>query len=217
MGQSASDQYKYSANGEGIAQVLDQTVAARPVVAVLQQPGDAPTDIAGFCLPSRNGRRVSRASSVPMPCSVSGASVVGRRLGHHRLYAICAALAGQTRLAIIDTSLFWGAGVTLYFLLVLLVPVALGIVFGIAARFIRLETVRRCMPAGIVLGGAVVILAYNHHLLPACGVLAVISMLSGFFIVPLNALLQHREQQSVGAGNTIAVHIAVQNFAKILR
>lgn len=163
---------------------------------------------------------------------------------HHRplemmraFYDHCRLLGrdGQTRFAIIGTSLFWGAGVTLRFLQVLWVPVALGItdnttpttlnamvavgiVFGAAAaaRFIRLETVRRCMPAGIVLGGAVVIFSVQHHLLPAYGLLAVIGMLGGFFIVPLNALLQHRGQQSVGAGNAIAVQNFAENIAMLL-
>lgn len=131
-------------------------------------------------------------------------------------YGHCRSLGrdGQTRFAIIGTSLFWGAGVTLRFLLVLWVPVALGIsdnttpttlnamvavgiVFGAAAdaRFIRLETVRRCMPAGVLLGAAVVVFSVQHHLLHAYGLLALIGMLGGFFIVPLNALLQHRGQQ----------------------
>ncbi|MDK6836908.1 MFS transporter, partial [Klebsiella pneumoniae] len=34
---------------------------------------------------------------------------------------------GETRFSLVGTSLFWGAGVTLRFLLVLWVPVALGI------------------------------------------------------------------------------------------
>lgn len=151
-------------------------------------------------------------------------------------YSHCRSLGrdGQTRFAIIGTSLFWGAGVTLRFLLVLWVPVALGIsdnttpttlnamvavgiVFGAAAaRFIRLETVRRCMPAGVLLGAAVVVFSVQHHLLPAYGLLALIGMLGGFFIVPLNALLQHRGQRSVGAGNAIAVQNFAENIAMLL-
>jgi Major Facilitator Superfamily. len=74
--------------------------------------------------------------------------------------------SGETRFSLLGTSLFWGAGVTLRFLLVLWVPVALGIsdnktpttlnamvAIGIvigaaaAARLVTLQTVRRCMPA----------------------------------------------------------------------
>jgi len=142
---------------------------------------------------------------------------------------------GETRFSIIGTSLFWGAGVTLRFLLVLWVPVALGIndnatptmlnamvavgiVFGAAAaaKFISLETVRRCMPAGVIMGGVVVALSLQHHLMPSYLLLALIGILGGFFIVPLNALLQHHGKQSVGAGNAIAVQNFGENTAMLL-
>ena len=142
---------------------------------------------------------------------------------------------GGTRFSIIGTSLFWGAGVTLRFLLVIWVPVALGIkgmatptmlnamvavgiVFGAAAaaRLITLETVRRCMPAGVILGGVVVALSLQHHLLPSYLLLALIGVLGGFFIVPLNALLQYRGKRSVGAGNAIAVQNFAENGAMLL-
>ncbi|TKI06002.1 lysophospholipid transporter LplT [Martelella alba] len=141
---------------------------------------------------------------------------------------------GQTRFSIIGTSLFWGAGVTLRFLLVLWVPaalnihdnatptllnamVAVGIVFGAAAaaKLVALETVRRCMPAGIILGGFVVAMSLQHHLIPSYLLLAGIGVLGGFFIVPLNALVQHRGKQSIGAGNAIAVQNFGENIAML--
>ncbi len=140
-----------------------------------------------------------------------------------------------TRMSIIGTSLFWGAGVTLRFLLVLWVPVALGIDdnatptllnamvavgivlgAGAAARLITLETARRCIPAGIIIGLVVVALSLQQHLLPAYVLLALIGILGGFFIVPLNALLQHRGKVSVGAGNAIAVQNFGENIAMLL-
>ncbi len=103
---------------------------------------------------------------------------------------------GQTRFSLIGTSLFWGAGVTLRFLLVLWVPVALGISdnatptmlnamvaigivvgAGAAARFVTLETVKRCMPAGILIGIAVAFFAVQTSMLNAYGVLLVIGVL----------------------------------------
>lgn len=141
----------------------------------------------------------------------------------------------ETRFSIIGTSLFWGAGVTLRFLLVLWVPVALGIhdnatptmlnamvavgiVFGAAAaaKLVTLETVRRSMPAGIILGVVVVFLSLQHHLLPSYLLLALIGILGGFFIVPLNALLQHRGKESVGVGNAVAVQNFGENIAMLL-
>ncbi|EFE1987004.1 lysophospholipid transporter LplT [Escherichia coli] len=119
---------------------------------------------------------------------------------------------GETRFSLVGTSLFWGAGVTLRFLLVLWVPVALGITdnatptylnamvaigivvgAGAAAKLVTLETVSRCMPAGILIG-----------------------VMGGFFVVPLNALLQERGKKSVGAGNAIAVQNLGENSAMLL-
>ncbi|EIQ0092692.1 lysophospholipid transporter LplT [Escherichia coli] len=122
---------------------------------------------------------------------------------------------GETRFSLVGTSLFWGAGVTLRFLLVLWVPVALGITdnatptylnamvaigivvgAGAAAKLVTLETVSRCMPA--------------------YALLMLIGVLGGFFVVPLNALLQERGKKSVGAGNAIAVQNLGENSAMLL-
>ncbi|HBV38384.1 MAG TPA: lysophospholipid transporter LplT [Erwinia sp.] len=142
---------------------------------------------------------------------------------------------GETRFSLVGTSLFWGAGVTLRFLLVLWVPVALGIsdnktptllnamvaigiVFGAgaAAKLVTLKTVGRCMPAGVLIGVTVVCFALQHTATGAYGLLIVIGMLGGFFVVPLNALLQMRGKESVGAGNAIAVQNLGENGAMLL-
>ncbi|QCT18232.1 lysophospholipid transporter LplT [Jejubacter calystegiae] len=142
---------------------------------------------------------------------------------------------GETRFSLLGTSLFWGAGVTLRFLLVLWVPVALGITdnatptylnamvavgivvgAGAAARLVTLETVARCMPAGVLIGVVVAAFALQHQLLPAYGLLVLIGILGGFFVVPLNALLQERGKRSVGAGNAIAVQNLGENAAMLL-
>ncbi|PVZ82456.1 lysophospholipid transporter LplT [Serratia sp. S1B] len=142
---------------------------------------------------------------------------------------------GQTRFSLIGTSMFWGAGITLRFLLVMWVPVALGIKdnatptllnamvaigivvgAGAAARFITLENVKRCMPAGIFIGVVVAFFAIQTHILNAYGLLLLIGVLGGFFVVPLNALLQERGKQSVGAGNAIAVQNLGENAAMLM-
>ncbi|ECI6660177.1 lysophospholipid transporter LplT [Salmonella enterica subsp. enterica] len=142
---------------------------------------------------------------------------------------------GETRFSLVGTGLFWGAGVTLRFLLVLWVPVALGITdnatptylnamvavgivvgAGAAAKLVTLETVSRCMPAGILIGVVVAIFSLQHALLPAYALLLLIGMLGGFFVVPLNALLQERAKKSVGAGNAIAVQNLGENSAMLL-
>lgn len=141
----------------------------------------------------------------------------------------------ETRFSLLGTSLFWGAGVTLRFLLVLWVPVALGIsdnttpttlnamvAIGIvigaaaAAKLVTLETVRRCMPAGVLIGVMVIVFALQHSLLNAYLVLMLIGALGGFFVVPLNALLQARGKESVGSGNAIAVQNLGENSAMLI-
>ncbi|MFE8151315.1 lysophospholipid transporter LplT [Brenneria goodwinii] len=142
---------------------------------------------------------------------------------------------GETRFSLLGTSMFWGAGVTLRFLLVLWVPLALGITdnatptllnamvavgivlgAGAAAKLVTLKTVQRCLPAGVLIGAAVVIFTLQHNLVSAYALLILLGALGGFFIVPLNALLQDRGKESVGAGNAIAVQNLGENAAMLL-
>lgn len=131
---------------------------------------------------------------------------------------------GQVSLAV--TTLFWGAGATLRLVVLmwaavilnfsieqstqLIAMVAVGIAVGsvIASRYITLESSVRVLPAGIVMGCLVVAMVFVHHWVIAGILLFIIGALSGFFVVPLNALLQHRGHLLIGAGHSIAV----QNF-----
>lgn len=131
---------------------------------------------------------------------------------------------GRVSLAV--TTLFWGAGATLRLVVIawaaialnfsleqstqLMALLAVGIAIGavVAARFITLEHSTKVLPAGIIMGGLVVTMAFVQHWQIAALLLFVIGMLSGFFVVPLNALLQHRGHELIGAGHSIAV----QNF-----
>jgi LPLT family lysophospholipid transporter-like MFS transporter len=136
----------------------------------------------------------------------------------------------DARFSILGTSLFWGAGSTMRFLLVAWVPVALGISSnrmpaylnavvavgivvgaGLAARFITLEKASRALPAGILLGLSVCFLAHVTSLPTAFVVMAIVGACGGFFVVPLNALLQDRGHRSVGAGNAIAIQNLAEN------
>lgn len=135
----------------------------------------------------------------------------------------------QTRMTLLGTSLFWGAGVTLRFLLIDWVPVvlqiddkktppilnavvAVGIVVGagLAAKFISLKKTMRCLPAGILMGVMVICFSLQSTMLTSYLLLITIGMLGGFFLVPLNALLQNLGKQMIGAGSAIAV----QNFSE---
>jgi LPLT family lysophospholipid transporter-like MFS transporter len=136
----------------------------------------------------------------------------------------------DARFSIAGTSLFWGAGSTMRFLLIAWVPIALGITTnrapaylnavvaigiiigaGIAAKFVTLDKVSRALGGGIVLGGAVCALAATHTLPIAGAVLLLVGAGGGFFVVPLNALLQERGKESVGAGHAVAVQNLAEN------
>ena len=141
----------------------------------------------------------------------------------------------DARFSIVGTSLFWGTGATLRFLLIAWVPVALGvagstlpsylngvvaigIVVGaaLAARYVRLANVERALPAGILLGLLVCAMAGTHHLSVAVAIMVLLGACGGFFVVPLNALLQERGHESVGAGHAIAVQNLAENSAMLL-
>jgi MFS family permease len=131
---------------------------------------------------------------------------------------------GQVSLAV--TTLFWGAGATLQFIVIkwsetalqldlskssmLQGVVAVGVALGAvcAAKMITLRKSVRVIPLGIAMGIIVLIMNFVSHLWVAVPLLILIGGLSGFFVVPMNALLQHRGHILMGAGHSIAV----QNF-----
>ena len=141
----------------------------------------------------------------------------------------------DARFSVIGTSVFWGAGATLRFLLVAWVPVALGILTNampaylnamvaigivvgaaLAAKFVTLEKVDRALPAGVLIGVAVCVLSGTTSVSAAFALMSVVGACGGFFLVPLNALLQERGHQSVGAGNAIAVQNLCENGVMLL-
>ncbi len=141
----------------------------------------------------------------------------------------------DTRFSMIGTSLFWGTGGTMRFLLVAWVPVALGITTnrmpaylnamvavgivigaGLASKFVTLDKADRALPAGVLIGAAVCLLAVTTHLPTAFLVMGLVGSCGGFFVVPLNALLQERGRQSVGAGHAIAVQNLAENASMLV-
>lgn len=141
----------------------------------------------------------------------------------------------DTRFSMTGTSLFWGAGATLRFLLVAWVPIALGITnnkmpaylngmvavgivigAGLASKFITLARADRALPAGVLLGLAVCVVAVTTNIAAAFTVMALIGACGGFFVVPLNALLQERGKETVGSGNAIAVQNLVENSSMLV-
>jgi len=131
---------------------------------------------------------------------------------------------GQISLAV--TTLFWGAGATLQFIVlkwaesslhmpldkaaILQGVVAVGVALGAvaAARFVPLKKSLSVMPLGIAMGVVVIMMTMVHTAWIAYVLLVIIGALSGYFVVPMNALLQHRGHILMSAGHSIAV----QNF-----
>ena len=131
---------------------------------------------------------------------------------------------GQISLAV--TTLFWGAGATLQFIVlrwadkalglpldkatVLQGVVALGIAGGavLAARIVSLDKSVRVLPVGISMGIVVIGMIFVTGLPVALVMMVAVGAMAGFFVVPMNALLQHRGHILMGAGHSIAV----QNF-----
>jgi hypothetical protein len=72
------------------------------------------------------------------------------------------------------------------------------------------------MPAGVLMGFVVIIMVFIHEWHLAATLLFSIGVLSGFFVVPLNALLQHRGHLLIGAGHSIAVQNFNENLGILL-
>jgi MFS transporter, LPLT family, lysophospholipid transporter len=160
-----------------------------------------------------------------VPLKSMNASPRGLLVDFHRSFtALWRDKLGQISLAV--TTLFWGAGATLQFIVIdwadralgmglsaaskLQGVVAVGIAFGaiMAARRISLRASVRVIPLGIAMGLLVPLMIFVDNLWTAVPLLILIGACAGFFVVPMNALLQHRGHMLMGAGHSIAV----QNF-----
>ena len=69
------------------------------------------------------------------------------------------------------------------------------------------------LPLGVAMGLAVPLATLVHSVALAAPLLAVVGALAGFFVVPMNALLQHRAQRLLGSGESIAVQNFNENLA----
>ena len=158
---------------------------------------------------------------------------------------------GQISLAV--TTLFWGAGATLQFIVIKWAQVALhmslsqgailqaisavGVAGGAvwAAWRVPLRHSLSVLPYGIAMGLVVCVLAIynsdmlpntvlwtvgklqiNLNLIPAYFLLILIGWLAGYFVVPMNALLQHRGHVLMSAGHSIAVQNFNENISVLL-
>lgn len=130
---------------------------------------------------------------------------------------------GQISLAV--TTLFWGAGATLQFIVIewgaqhlgyrldqasiLMGVTAIGTVVGaVLAGKVPLRLALSVLPVGVLMGLVVLLMPFVYSSWTVYSLLLIIGALSGFFVVPMNALLQHRGHVLLSAGHSIAV----QNF-----
>ncbi|MDH6592282.1 LPLT family lysophospholipid transporter-like MFS transporter [Variovorax sp. TBS-050B] len=131
---------------------------------------------------------------------------------------------GQISLA--TTTLFWGAGANLKYIVLAWAALALdynttqataltgvvtiGMAVGaiVASMRMRLDMATRVIPMGIGMGLLVISMNLISSVWIAVPFLILLGGLGGFLVVPMNALLQHRGHNLMGAGRSIAV----QNF-----
>lgn len=130
------------------------------------------------------------------------------------------------QIALGTTTLFWGVSGNMRYIVLAWAAAALGygttqaaslvgvVAFGTAAGAVwasmrvRLDRATTVMPLGILMGALVVAMIFIHHLWVAVPFLIALGALGGYIVVPMNALLQHRGHNLMGAGRSIAV----QNF-----
>lgn len=146
----------------------------------------------------------------------------------HALASLLADPAG--RVSLLVTTLLWGVGATLQFVVIdwgrerldlpldraAMLPgvVAVGVALGavLAARWVRLERTFSILPLGLLLGLLVIAILPFRSLELVAVLLFVNGIAAGYFVVPMNAMLQHRGYVLVNAGQAIAV----QNFCENL-
>ncbi|MFM2083356.1 MAG: hypothetical protein RLY95_174 [Pseudomonadota bacterium] len=131
---------------------------------------------------------------------------------------------GQISLS--TTTLFWGVSGNLRYIVLawsaaalgytttqasnLVGVVAIGTAAGaiIASLYCRLDKATKVMPLGIGMGLLILLLNFINNVWLAAPFLILLGAFGGFLVVPMNALLQHRGHNLMGAGRSIAV----QNF-----
>ena len=131
---------------------------------------------------------------------------------------------GQISLS--TTTLFWGVSGNLRYIVLawsaaalgysttqassLVGVVAIGTAVGavVASMRMRLDQAPMVMPLGIAMGLLMILLNFINNVWVAAPFLILLGAIGGFLVVPMNALLQHRGHNLMGAGRSIAV----QNF-----
>ena len=209
------DKTAISGNFQGAAQAFQSSLKSQPwlILAAL---------VAVYALAAWFNTRIPLTGVTPRPMPSNPLALLpdfwlcNTRLWKDRL--------GQISLA--TTTLFWGVSGNLRYIVLAWAAAALGygttqasalvgvVAIGTAAGAVwaslrmRLNKATRVIPLGIAMGILLVGMIFIHQLALAVPFLILLGGLGGFLVVPMNALLQHRGHNLMGAGRSIAV----QNF-----
>ncbi|WP_431259760.1 lysophospholipid transporter LplT [Roseateles chitinivorans] len=166
--------------------------------------------------------RIPRTDSPLQPISHNATDLV-------REFAACNSRLWQDKLGQISlgmTTLFWGVSGNMRYIVfawaaaalsygttqasALAGVVAIGTAVGaiVASAVVRLDKATSVIPMGIGLGLLMLVLNFINNLWVAIPFLILLGGIGGYLVVPMNALLQHRGHNLMGAGRSIAV----QNF-----
>jgi LPLT family lysophospholipid transporter-like MFS transporter len=140
----------------------------------------------------------------------------------------------RARFAMLGNSLFWASAAVLRVLLVawagavlgtresadvadLTLFLALGIVIGalLVPRLIPIAHLRRARLAAYAMGVVILLFSLVSDWWPARGVLVVIGVCGGMFLVPINAALQDIGHRTIGSGRAVALQSFFENFAML--
>jgi LPLT family lysophospholipid transporter-like MFS transporter len=137
-------------------------------------------------------------------------------------------------LSMLVTTLLWGVGATLQLIVLrwanesLDLPLqqaaylqgitAVGVIAGaiMASRFVTLASAASLLPLGMAIGLLIPVMLAVNSVLWAGILLIAVGALAGYFVVPMNALLQHRGCSLLTAGRSIAVQGFNENAGMLL-
>lgn len=139
---------------------------------------------------------------------------------------------GQLSLSV--TTLFWAVGATLRLVVLvwgtemlglamdratqLTAFVAIGVAVGsaLAGKFVPLASAPKVLRIGVGMGIAIMLLAAVGDWRIGMPALTVVGAMGGFFLVPMNSILQHRGHELMGAGRSIAQQNFNENLGMLL-
>ncbi len=95
---------------------------------------------------------------------------------------------------------------------------AVGVIVGavLASRFVRLEQATDLLPIGMLIGALVPVMLAVKSVVLAVTLLTLVGGLAGYFVVPMNAMLQHRGCTLLTAGRSIVVQGFNENAGMLL-